>query len=124
MTTAPATPALSEILRSVESNLREVRDTMHYGDDLPVTFLEGSQIARCFDTVSNALLQTADAIRRAPVADLAGELVSTLRLALEALNTAPRFRVPHLDTDEQRMDSYRIAALCDRVLARAKACGL
>jgi hypothetical protein len=42
-------------------------------------------------------------------------LLETLEQALAALNTAPRFAVPSLDTD-----SYRVAALCDRAIARAK----
>ena len=45
----------------------------------------------------------------------APELLATLEQAVAALNTAPRFRVPSLDTD-----SYKIAALCDRVIAKAK----
>jgi hypothetical protein len=36
--------------------------------------------------------------------------------ALEALNTAPRFKVPNLGTD-----SYKIADIRDRALAKAKA---
>ena len=42
------------------------------------------------------------------------ELKEALTQAVAALNTAPRFAVPHLDTD-----SYGIAALCDRALASA-----
>ena len=45
----------------------------------------------------------------------AGDLLDALQLAVQALNTAPRFPVPHLLSD-----SYRIAAICDRALARAK----
>jgi hypothetical protein len=45
----------------------------------------------------------------------APEVIAALEQAVAALNTAPRFRVPLLDTD-----SYRIAALCDRAIAKAK----
>jgi hypothetical protein len=43
-------------------------------------------------------------------------LLATLEQAVQALNTAPNFRVPHLDTN-----SYEIAAACDRAIAKAKA---
>ena len=42
-------------------------------------------------------------------------LLEALQQAVAALNTAPRFAVPSLDTD-----SYRIAALCDLAIAKAK----
>ena len=42
-------------------------------------------------------------------------LLAALEQAVQALNTAPRFRVPHLDTD-----SYAIASICGRAIARAK----
>jgi hypothetical protein len=45
----------------------------------------------------------------------AGDMFDALQQAVQALNTAPRFRVPSLSTD-----SYAIAAICDRALARAK----
>jgi hypothetical protein len=45
----------------------------------------------------------------------AQDLLEALEQALQALNTAPRFRIPHLDTD-----SYEIAAACDRAIAKAK----
>jgi hypothetical protein len=41
-------------------------------------------------------------------------LLAALTQAVAALNTAPRFTVPSLDTD-----SYAIAALCDRAIAKA-----
>jgi hypothetical protein len=43
------------------------------------------------------------------------ELTDALRLALEALNTARRFKVPSAD-----MDSYDIAALCEKALNKTK----
>jgi hypothetical protein len=45
----------------------------------------------------------------------ARRLLEALEAAREALNTAPRFKVPGLDSD-----SYKIAALCDAALAEAK----
>jgi hypothetical protein len=42
-------------------------------------------------------------------------LLDALQQAVAALNTAPRFAVPSFDTD-----SYRIAALCDLAIAKAK----
>jgi hypothetical protein len=47
--------------------------------------------------------------------DSAPDLVAALEQAVAALNTAPRFRVASLDTD-----SYRIASICDRAIAKAK----
>jgi hypothetical protein len=43
------------------------------------------------------------------------EMLTALEEALAALNTVPRFKVPSLDTD-----SYKVAALCDRAIAKAK----
>lgn len=45
----------------------------------------------------------------------AHDLLAGLKQAVAALNMAPRFAVPSLDTD-----SYRIAALCERAIAKAK----
>jgi len=45
---------------------------------------------------------------------LASEMLATLREAVTALNTVPRFRVPALDSD-----SYKIATKIDRLVARA-----
>jgi hypothetical protein len=44
----------------------------------------------------------------------ARDLLAALQHAATALNTAPRFKVPSLDTD-----SYAIAAVCDRAIAKA-----
>jgi len=46
------------------------------------------------------------------------DMLNALEKAIEALNTAPRFKVPGLDTD-----SYAIAALCDQAVALAKGRG-
>ena len=45
----------------------------------------------------------------------AQDLLDALEQAVQALNTAPRFAVPHLDKD-----SYEIASVCDRAIAKAK----
>jgi len=45
----------------------------------------------------------------------ARQLLEALEAARAALNMAPRFKVPSLDSD-----SYKIAALCDAALAAAK----
>ncbi len=45
----------------------------------------------------------------------AQDLLDALEQAFAALNQAPRFAVPWLDTD-----SYRIASLCERAIAKAK----
>ena len=45
----------------------------------------------------------------------ASDMLAALEQAIAALNTAPRFPIPSLDTD-----SYRIAALCDVAIAKAK----
>jgi hypothetical protein len=47
--------------------------------------------------------------------DTVTNLLAVLQTALAALNTAPRFRVPSLETD-----SYRIAALCEAAIAQTK----
>jgi len=49
------------------------------------------------------------------VRQAATELLNAIDQAVAALNTAPMFQVPGLDTD-----SYKIAALCDRAIAKAK----
>ena len=45
----------------------------------------------------------------------AEDMLAALEQAIQALNAAPRFPVPHLLTD-----SYRIAAICSRAIAKAK----
>ena len=45
----------------------------------------------------------------------ARNLLEALEQAVAALNTAPRFSVPSLD-----IDSYEIAATCDKAIATAK----
>jgi hypothetical protein len=43
------------------------------------------------------------------------DLLAALEQAVEALNAAPRFKVPGLDTD-----SYRIASVCDAAIRKAR----
>jgi hypothetical protein len=45
----------------------------------------------------------------------AQDLLDALEQAVAALNEAPRFAVPDLDTD-----SYEIATICDKAVAKAK----
>lgn len=45
----------------------------------------------------------------------ASDLLAALEQAVTALNTAPRFAIPNLESD-----SYKIAAMCDRAIAKAK----
>ncbi len=47
-------------------------------------------------------------------------LLEACELALAALNTAPRFRVPALDTSEGKTDSYQIASLLSSAIKLAK----
>ena len=57
-----------------------------------------------------------DAERQSRAADaIVSELLAALEQAVAALNTVPRFRVSSPDTD-----SYRIASICDRAIAKAK----
>lgn len=58
-----------------------------------------------------------NALANACLMAAAPELLAALRQALVALNTAPRFSVPGLG---DRMDSYKIAARCSRVIAKAE----
>lgn len=57
-------------------------------------------------------------LAEAPTDPRTAVLVNALEQAVQALNTVPRFPVPNLLSD-----SYKIAATCDRALARAKGGG-
>lgn len=48
-------------------------------------------------------------------ADISLELVAALQIAVQALNTAPCFKIRFLNTD-----SYEIAPLCERVIKKAE----
>jgi CO/xanthine dehydrogenase FAD-binding subunit len=79
-----------------------------------VTFLEGHQIQRSYDYLSDAAM-TLRAVQQTGT-----DLVQTVRLALAALNTVPVFIVPAQRlTDNRELRSYAIAAVCESVLQRA-----
>ena len=84
-----------------------------HGNEIPsyrIFDAEGDKVAET-DSNKPENVQCADAslLAAAPL------MLATLEQAVQALNTAPQFRVPHLDTN-----SYTIAALCDRAIAKAK----
>jgi hypothetical protein len=103
-------------IRQTAQALEEVTDCMHYENDDAVTFLDGHQIQRCYDALTNelitlrALLQTA---RLRTALHTGTDMLDTLTLALEALNTAPRFPV------RPGLTSYDIAGRCERALRGA-----
>lgn len=106
----PLNNAVAETLLTLE----QVTEWMHYEGDHAVTFLDGHQIQRCYDYLSDATIT----LRAAQ--PTAMDLVQTLRFALAALNTVPGFVVPAQRlTNNQELRSYAIAAMCDRVLERA-----
>jgi len=57
----------------------------------------------------------AEAEANARLVAAAPDLLEALEQAVQALNTAPRFAVPHLSTD-----SYQIAAFCDHAIIKVK----
>ena len=103
---------IAQTLRGIQRDVGEVIATMHYDRGRPVTFLEGSLIERCYDTLSDVSIRLRQALA---MAEALPEVLSTLELALAALNEAPRFRIRGLD-----LDSYGIASRCDRVIAKAQ----
>lgn len=76
---------------------------------------------RIYDADGQVIAETDSAIpcrqqeANAHIMAVSPELLDALRQAVHALNTAPRFAVPVLDSD-----SYAIAAICDRALAKAE----
>ena len=60
---------------------------------------------------SSAVWQSEDLSLRLAASDM----LDALQQAVQSLNTAPRFPVPCLLSD-----SYKIAAICDRAIAKAK----
>lgn len=106
----PFNDAIAETLRTLE----QVTGWMHHDGNEAVTFLEGHQIQRCYDYLSDA------AITLRAAQQTATELVQTIRFALAALNTVPGFVVPAQRlTDNRDIRSYAIAAMCDRILERS-----
>src|ERR1041384_4645465 len=86
-----------------------VLDVMQHENDEPVTALQGHEIQRCYDDLSDALAKVRSASVTVP------PMLEALRVALQALNATPRFPVPGLHTC-----SYKIAELCERALANAE----
>lgn len=85
--------------------------TAQDGHEIPAYEIHGKE--KVCDTNENR--PEAEQRANAHLIAAAPELLAALRMALQALNTAPRFKVPHLETD-----SYRIASVCDAALAKAK----
>jgi hypothetical protein len=75
---------------------------------------KGDKVAET-DSEKPADLQCADAT----LLGASPAMLVALERAVVALNTAPRFRVPNLDTD-----SYEIAATCDQAIRAARGVGV
>lgn len=71
---------------------------------------EGKVIAET-ESATPGQQQEADAF----LMSASAEMLDALQQAVQALNPAPRFKVPRLSTD-----SYSIAAMCNRAIAKAK----
>jgi hypothetical protein len=84
-------------------------DLMHWADEHELDF--DSALSRARDH-HHAEVQEAGEVHRMQAENA---VIAALMQAVVALNTAPRFRVPSLDTD-----SYAIAAECDKAIATAK----
>jgi hypothetical protein len=107
--TAPCPEAALKRARAIADDRARVADLdfQPYTDDVPVEDIivntpDGDRVAEWLSP--DLLLRLA-----------AEDLFNALEKALTALNTAPRFRVPRLDTD-----SYAIATACGRAIAKAK----
>jgi hypothetical protein len=80
-----------------------------------VTGPDNEVIAYCDHPLDDKIDEPSPAEANAQFIAALPELLNAVEQALQALNTAPRFRIPHLDTD-----SYEIAAACGRAIAKAK----
>jgi hypothetical protein len=85
----------------------------HDGNEIPsyrIFDAEGDKVAET-DSDKPERVQCADAslLAASPL------ILAALELAVQALNWTPRFSVRGLD-----IDSYQIAAICDRAIATAK----
>jgi len=78
-----------------------------------VTDEQGVSICRCYQQPHD----TWRALDNALLIAAAPKRLAALLQAIVALNTAPRFRVPGLG---DKMDSYDVAALCDRAIANVE----
>jgi hypothetical protein len=73
---------IAETLRGIERDIGGVIDTIHYGHGQPVTFLEGSQIERCYDSLSDVWMRLGKALAMAKALP---DVLSTLEFCLEFL---------------------------------------
>jgi hypothetical protein len=86
-------------------------DLMHWADVRNFDF--EAALSRARDHYRAELSEERE--RRICAKAIAKEMLDALEQAVQALNTAPRFRIPHLKTN-----SYKIAAICDKAIAKAK----
>jgi hypothetical protein len=82
MTTFPQASSIAQTLRGIQRDVGEVLATMHHDHGLPVTFLEGSQIERCYDTLSDVSIRLRKAIATAKALP---NVLSALEFCLEFL---------------------------------------
>jgi hypothetical protein len=82
MTTFPKAELITEKLRGIQRDVGEVIATMHYEGGQPVTFLDGSQIERCYDTLSDVSIRLRKALA---MAEALPNVLSTLEFCLEFL---------------------------------------
>lgn len=99
--------ALTEAKRIAEERYLELYFENFSGFDAQI-----NEIEVC-DPEDNTLAEWLDNDLRLRLA--AADLFEALKQALQALNTAPRFQVRHLGSD-----SYKIASLCQRAIAKAR----
>jgi len=90
-------------------------DLMHWSDQYDFDFTAALDRAR--GHYEAELLAEDSSLPDRP-RNAVSDIIAALKQAVAALNTAPRFAVPSLDTD-----SYRIASACDRALALAQEAG-
>jgi hypothetical protein len=102
------TQALAIARQLAESDPHMVLDQCFKACDYPI-----NEIEVCDADEQNSLAVWYDDDLR--LRSAATDLLQALEQAVKALNTAPRFSVPALD-----MDSYEVAAICDRAIAEAK----
>ncbi len=72
-------------------------------------------VAYCDHPLDDKIDEPSPAEANAQLIAAAPDLLDALEQAVAALNEAPRFAVLGLDTD-----SYKIAAICDKAIAKAK----
>ena len=72
-------------------------------------------VAYCDHSLDDKVDERSPAEANAQLIAAAPDLFDALEQAVAALNEAPRFAVPGLNSD-----SYRIASICDKAIAKAK----